>query len=134
MEQPAEIGCGSPEDTGASHTAELHRNCGGKPPVNCSPHMIRLSSFYFKNNNKSSRTASSKTQTGHKPIVKSFQRSITMPVFQETSNRDRDLRILPSRALPLPRLSHRPDTSTISEDQREVVVIGVRVSKRFLHY
>lgn len=48
-----------------------------------------------------------------------------MPVFQETSNSARDLRILPSRALPLPRLSEKPDFTNTSEEQREVVVIGV---------
>jgi len=48
-----------------------------------------------------------------------------MPVFQEASDAARDLRILPSRALPLPRLSSRPDFSPTAEDKREVVVIGV---------
>jgi phenol 2-monooxygenase len=49
-----------------------------------------------------------------------------MPVFQETSSEARDLRVLPSRALPLPRLSSRPsDPSEDAVDQREVVVIGV---------
>lgn len=51
-----------------------------------------------------------------------------MPVFQETSNAARDLRILSSRALPLPRLSppHKSSSTASTEDQREVVVIGVR--------
>lgn len=48
-----------------------------------------------------------------------------MPVFQETSNAARDLRILPSRALPLPRLSARPEPLSSAEESREVVVIGV---------
>ncbi|KAF4340675.1 phenol hydroxylase [Fusarium beomiforme] len=55
-----------------------------------------------------------------------------MPVFQETSNSARDLRILPSRALPLPRLSRRPDLSNVSEEHREVVVIGAGPSGLFL--
>lgn len=50
-----------------------------------------------------------------------------MPVFQETSNSARDLRILPSRALPLPRVSPIPDFSLSEEESREVVVIGVSV-------
>src|ERR1700712_2820554 len=46
-----------------------------------------------------------------------------MPVFQETAYEARDLRILPSRELPLPRLSSK---SARSEDgEYEVVVIGV---------
>lgn len=48
-----------------------------------------------------------------------------MPVFQETSNAARDQRILPSRALPVPRLSQQPDLSNVSEEHKEVVVIGV---------
>jgi hypothetical protein len=49
-----------------------------------------------------------------------------MPVFQETSSAARDLRVLPSRARPLPRLSPRPsDPAGDAVDQREVVVIGV---------
>lgn len=48
-----------------------------------------------------------------------------MPVFQETSSSARDLRILPSRALPLPRLSQQPDCTNTSEERREIVVIGV---------
>ena len=48
-----------------------------------------------------------------------------MPVFQETANAARDLRILPSRALPLPRILPRPQLSASAEDKREVVVIGV---------
>jgi phenol 2-monooxygenase len=46
-----------------------------------------------------------------------------MPVFTENSGRDRDARILPSRELPLPRISQRP---TVNAEEREVVVIGVR--------
>jgi phenol 2-monooxygenase len=46
-----------------------------------------------------------------------------MPVFTENSGRDRDARILPSRELPLPRMSQRP---TVNAEEREVVVIGVR--------
>lgn len=48
-----------------------------------------------------------------------------MPVFEETADARRDLRILPSRALPLPRLS--PQIST-TDNEREVVVIGVSPS------
>ncbi|KAI5461880.1 putative phenol monooxygenase [Mariannaea sp. PMI_226] len=56
-----------------------------------------------------------------------------MPVFQESSNAARDLRILPSRAPPLPRLSLRPsDYSTNTEGNREVVVIGAGPSGLFL--
>jgi phenol 2-monooxygenase len=59
-----------------------------------------------------------------------------MPVFQETSNAARDLRILPSRALPLPRLTPKPDHTLSVEERREVVVIGVgviaRIDDRFL--
>ncbi|KAF4441105.1 hypothetical protein F53441_12134 [Fusarium austroafricanum] len=55
-----------------------------------------------------------------------------MPVFQETSNSARDLRILPSRALPLPRLCQRPDYTDSPEEHREVVVIGAGPSGLFL--
>ncbi|KAM0493242.1 hypothetical protein ACHAP8_009428 [Fusarium lateritium] len=55
-----------------------------------------------------------------------------MPVFQETSSSARDLRILPSRALPLPRLSEKPDCTNAAEEQREVVVIGAGPSGLFL--
>lgn len=51
-----------------------------------------------------------------------------MPVYQETSNAARDLRILPSRAPPLPRLSPKPNDLLKSEEHREVVVIGVGAS------
>jgi phenol 2-monooxygenase len=51
-----------------------------------------------------------------------------MPVFQETSNAARDLRILPSRAPPLPRLSRKPDDLGTEEETREIVVIGVGLS------
>jgi hypothetical protein len=50
-----------------------------------------------------------------------------MPVFQETSNAARDLRISPSRAPPLPRLSPKSDYTSSAEEKREVVVIGVGV-------
>lgn len=50
-----------------------------------------------------------------------------MPVFQETSNAARDLRILHSRALPLPRLSTRPGPFSGAQESREVVVIGVSI-------
>ncbi|KAG8668152.1 hypothetical protein FPOAC1_007525 [Fusarium poae] len=55
-----------------------------------------------------------------------------MPVFQETSSSARDLRILPSRALPLPRLSEKPDCTNTVDEQREVVVIGAGPSGLFL--
>ncbi|TWU76299.1 hypothetical protein ED733_005576 [Metarhizium rileyi] len=55
-----------------------------------------------------------------------------MPVFRETSNAARDLRILPSRAPPLPRLSQLPDFRNGSEENREVVVIGAGPSGLFL--
>ncbi|EWZ30786.1 hypothetical protein BFJ63_vAg7667 [Fusarium oxysporum f. sp. narcissi] len=55
-----------------------------------------------------------------------------MPVFQETSNAARDQRILPSRALPLPRLSQQPDLSNVSEEHKEVVVIGAGPAGLFL--
>ncbi|WZH46756.1 FAD binding domain-containing protein [Fusarium acuminatum] len=55
-----------------------------------------------------------------------------MPVFQETSNAARDLRILPSRALPLPRLSPLPDLTSTAEEHREIVVIGAGPSGLFL--
>ncbi|KAH7113457.1 putative phenol monooxygenase [Dactylonectria estremocensis] len=55
-----------------------------------------------------------------------------MPVFQETSTAARDLRILPSRAPPLPRLSHKPDSLAIPEENREIVVIGAGPSGLFL--
>jgi phenol 2-monooxygenase len=48
-----------------------------------------------------------------------------MAIFQDTSNAARDLRILPSRALPLPRLSPKPNNISNTEENREVVVIGV---------
>ena len=53
-----------------------------------------------------------------------------MPVFQETSSTARDLRILPSRAPPLPRLSRKPDSLNTHEEHREVVVIGVSLTAR----
>jgi hypothetical protein len=51
-----------------------------------------------------------------------------MPVFQETAHAARDLRILPSRALPLPRLSPRPQVNTGTDEKYEVIVIGVWTS------
>ncbi|KAF4994292.1 hypothetical protein FGRMN_5877 [Fusarium graminum] len=55
-----------------------------------------------------------------------------MPVFQETSSAARDLRILPSRALPLPRLSPLPEPTSATQEHREVVVIGAGPSGLFL--
>jgi hypothetical protein len=53
-----------------------------------------------------------------------------MPVFEETADERRDLRILPSRALPLPRLTPK----TLSTDgEREVVVVGVSAQKSNLN-
>ncbi|KAF2659394.1 putative phenol monooxygenase [Lophiostoma macrostomum CBS 122681] len=57
-----------------------------------------------------------------------------MPVFQETSSAARDLRILPSRSLPLPRLSPKPGHCSSSEENREVVVIGAGPSGLFLTF
>jgi hypothetical protein len=52
-----------------------------------------------------------------------------MPVYTETAHSARDLRILPSRAPPLPRISPQQDGQHNSErksiDKHEVVVIGV---------
>jgi phenol 2-monooxygenase len=45
-----------------------------------------------------------------------------MPVFEETADERRDLRILPSRALPLPRLTPKASST---DGEREVVVVGV---------
>jgi phenol 2-monooxygenase len=50
-----------------------------------------------------------------------------MPVFQEKSNSARDLRILPSTARPLPRLSPLPTQDAEGRDKYEVVVAGVRI-------
>ncbi|KAF5534402.1 phenol hydroxylase [Fusarium mexicanum] len=55
-----------------------------------------------------------------------------MPVFQETSNAARDQRILPSRALPVPRLSQQPNLSNVSEEHKEVIVIGAGPAGLFL--
>jgi phenol 2-monooxygenase len=52
-----------------------------------------------------------------------------MPVFTENSGQDRDARILPSRELPLPRISQRPTTVNTTEEHREAVVIGVRSTR-----
>lgn len=48
-----------------------------------------------------------------------------MPVFQEFSRAERDLRVLPLRAPPLPRFSRKPANLGGSQDNHEVVVIGV---------
>ena len=53
-----------------------------------------------------------------------------MPVFQETADASRDLRVLPSRALPLPR--NQPDSVPNAHDHREVVVVGAGPSGLFL--
>src|ERR1700722_10850528 len=50
-----------------------------------------------------------------------------MPVFQEAAGSDRDLRVLPSRAPPLPRLTPDPAADQDSRERYEVVVIGVRL-------
>lgn len=52
-----------------------------------------------------------------------------MPVFQETASSARDLRILPSRALPLPRITPVPAKASDSNEQREAVVIGVHQTR-----
>lgn len=46
-----------------------------------------------------------------------------MPVFRETAYAARDLRILPSRVLPLPRRTPRPQKHAGSDEKYEVVVI-----------
>lgn len=48
-----------------------------------------------------------------------------MPVFHEISHSARDLRILPSIARPLPRLSPRPTQQAEVRNEYEVVVVGV---------
>jgi len=55
-----------------------------------------------------------------------------MPVFTETSSSWRDLRILPSFAPPLPRLTSQLAKGSADEAERyEVVVIGVsRITRR----
>lgn len=53
-----------------------------------------------------------------------------MPVFQETADPARDSRILPSRALPLPR--HGDISAPDAPDRREAVVIGAGPSGLFL--
>ncbi|KAK5215864.1 hypothetical protein LTR96_011179 [Exophiala xenobiotica] len=55
-----------------------------------------------------------------------------MPVFQETSNAARDLRILPSTANPVPRLSPTDEAHASSKDHYEVVVIGAGPAGLFL--
>jgi len=53
-----------------------------------------------------------------------------MPVFQETADSSRDLRVLPSRAIPLPRIDH--DSTSNAHNHREVVVVGAGPSGLFL--
>jgi hypothetical protein len=48
-----------------------------------------------------------------------------MPVFQETANVARNLRILPSHAAPLPGLSPCPVRQPGADERYEVVIIGV---------
>ena len=48
-----------------------------------------------------------------------------MPVFTETSSSWRDLRVLPSFAPPLPRLSQPIEAAANGTEKYEVVVIGV---------
>ncbi|KAL6788886.1 putative phenol monooxygenase [Trichoderma sp. SZMC 28012] len=48
-----------------------------------------------------------------------------MPVFQETSYNDRDLRVNPTKEPPLPRLTLQPPLATGGEDRKyEVIIIG----------
>jgi hypothetical protein len=54
-----------------------------------------------------------------------------MPVFTETANSQRDLRVLPLRAQPLSRLN---DEATGSEENFEVIVIGVGAPKEVNDY
>jgi len=53
-----------------------------------------------------------------------------MPVFQETADASRDLRVLPSRALPLP--GNQSCNSLSAHGHREVVVVGAGPSGLFL--
>lgn len=53
-----------------------------------------------------------------------------MPVFQETADASRDLRVLLSRALPLPR--NHSHSLLNAQDHREVVVVGAGPSGLFL--
>src|SRR5689334_19159797 len=70
----------------------------------------------------------SKTTVGLSPI--SHHTTSTMPVFQETADASRDLRVLPSRALPLPR--NQSYSFPSAHDHREVVVVGAGPSGLFL--
>jgi phenol 2-monooxygenase len=56
--------------------------------------------------------------------------SSKMPVFQETAASSRDLRVQPSRALPLPRTGS--DSAPDAPDHREAVVVGAGPSGLFL--
>lgn len=62
------------------------------------------------------------------------QTSAKMPVFQETSYNDRDLRVNPTKEPPLPRLTSRHPLATGGEDEKyEVIIIGVgQGSSRFV--
>jgi len=56
-----------------------------------------------------------------------------MPVFLDNANSSRDLRILPTFATPLPRLSTPPKASNDGQDPTEkydIVVVGVCLSLR----
>jgi phenol 2-monooxygenase (NADPH) len=55
-----------------------------------------------------------------------------MPVFRENVHAARDLRILPSRALPLPRRSPPHQQHTNNDEKYEVVVIGVYFPTQFI--
>jgi phenol 2-monooxygenase len=50
-----------------------------------------------------------------------------MPVFTEFSSSSRDLRVLPSFAPPVPRLSPKFEPAG-GEEKYEVVIAGVRIS------
>lgn len=68
------------------------------------------------------------TKTFSAPIAYTvFLNRAEMPVFQETADASRDLRILPSRERPLPRLSPLPFLDGDKSEKYEVVVIGVSV-------
>ena len=58
-----------------------------------------------------------------------------MPVFTEFSSKSRDLRVLPSFALPLPRLT-LPFQRTRNDgvERYEVVVVGVSRTKEQIHH
>lgn len=55
-----------------------------------------------------------------------------MPVFQEEAGANRDSRIYPCRALPLPRLAPKPVENDESLERYEVVIIGV--SNSYISY